>query len=64
MRKASEQTAQEEAALKEIERIRKNGFNPGDDLTNFVISHHGPERALAIMRLAAHFDRVMLEEVH
>lgn len=52
------------AALEEIERIRRNGFNPGDDLTNFVIFHHGPERALAVMRLAAHFDRLMVEEVH
>jgi len=56
--------SKQETALEEIDRIRRNGFNPGDDLTNFVISHHGPERALAIMRLAAHFDRVMVEEVH
>lgn len=56
--------SKQEAALEEIERIRRNGFNPGDDLTNFVIFHHGPERALAVMRLAAHFDRVMVEEVH
>ena len=63
MKETKRQTATEEA-LEGIAQIRRNGFDPGDDLMNLIISYHGPERALAIMRLAAHFDRVMIESVH
>jgi hypothetical protein len=56
--------SKQETALEEIAKIRRNGFNPSDELVEFAISHHGPERALVIMRLAAHVDRAMIEPVH
>lgn len=60
MRKASKK----KAALEEIARIRRNGFNPGDELVNKAIQTCGPVRALAIMRLAARADRKIFAEVH
>lgn len=70
MRKASkkqaalEHAAEEQAALEEIAKIRRNGFNPGDEPVNKAIREHGPVRALAVMRLAALADRKMFGEVH
>lgn len=70
MRKASkkktalEQAAEEQAALEEIAKIRRNGFNPRDELVNETIREFGPVRALAIMRLAALADRKIFGEVH
>jgi hypothetical protein len=64
MRKPSKQeVAQEEAALEEIAKIRRNGFNPGDELVNKTIRVCGPVRALVIMRLAALADRKIFSEV-
>jgi hypothetical protein len=69
MRKASkkkaalEEAAEDKAALEEIARIRRNGFNPGEDLVKKCILTHGPKRALAVMQLAAAYDR-SIEEVH
>jgi hypothetical protein len=59
----SEESVENEVALKEIERIRRNGFNPGDEPVNQLISIKGPERALVIMRFAARVDR-SIAEVH
>lgn len=61
---ALEQVAEEQAALQEIAKIRRNGFNPGDELVNKAIREHGPVRALAVMRLAALADRKWFGEVH
>ncbi len=60
---ALEEAAEDKTALEEIARIRRNGFNPGEDLMNQCILTHGPKRALAIMQLAAAYDR-SIEEVH
>lgn len=65
MREASKQkVALEEAARQEIAKIRRNGFNPGDELVNEVIHKVGPVRALVVMRLAALADRKIFSEVH
>lgn len=70
MRKASkkkstlEQAAEDQVALEEIAKIRRNGFNPGDELVNKAIQTCGPVRAAIIMRLAALADRKLFGEVH
>lgn len=70
MRKASkkqtalEHAAEEQAALDEIARIRRNGFNPGDELVNKAIRQCGAVRAAVIMRFAALADRKIFGEVH
>lgn len=61
---ALEQAAEEQAALEEIAKIRRNGFNPGDELVNEAIRTCGPVRALVVMRLAALADRKLFGEVH
>jgi hypothetical protein len=71
MRKASkkkvtlEEAAEDKAALEEIARIRRNGFNPlpdpsdpvREDPVNAVIQKLGPERALKVMQAAAYVCR-------
>ena len=54
---ALEEAAEEKSALEEIAKIRRNGFDPPEDLVNQCILTHGPTRALAIMQLAAAYDR-------
>lgn len=61
---ALEQAAEEQAALQEIERIRRNGFNPGDEVVAKMIQEHGPVSVLRAMRLAAWADRKIFGEVH
>lgn len=56
---AAEEAAEDQAALEEIAKIRRNGFNPGDEAIKQMLVNHRPTRALAIMRLAAAFDRKM-----
>lgn len=59
MRKASkkkaalEQAAEAQAALEEIAKIRRNGFNPGEEVINEAICKFGAVRALVVMRVAA-----------
>lgn len=50
---ALEHAAEEQAALDEIAKIRRNGFNLGDELVNEAIRKFGPVRALVVMRVAA-----------
>lgn len=57
-------TAEGKAALMEIERTRRNGFNPGDELINEAIQTCGPVLTLAALRLAARADRKIFAEVH
>lgn len=56
---APEEAAEDQAALDEIAKIRRNGFDPGEDPVKQCILTHGPKRSLAIMQLAAAFDREM-----
>lgn len=51
-------------ALEEIERIRRNGFNPRGELVEELIQTSGPVRAARIMRLLARADRAIFEQVH
>jgi hypothetical protein len=53
MRKASKK----KAALEEIAKIRRNGFNPDEEQMKLLLLNHRPKRALAIMRVAAAVDR-------
>ena len=61
---ALERAAEEHAALEEIAKIRRNGFNPGDESVNEAIRKLGPVRAAVVMRLAALADRKIFGEVH
>lgn len=54
----------EEEALEGIAKIRRNGFDPGDELVAKAIRTCGPVRAFVIMRLAAQADRKFFGEVH
>lgn len=63
MRETKQQTAEKEA-LEGIARIRRNGFDPGDELVNKAIRSCGPVRAFILMRLAALADRKIFSEVH
>jgi hypothetical protein len=56
---ALEEAAEDQAALEEIAKIRRNGFNPGEEAIKRLLLQFRPTRALAIMRLAAAFDREM-----
>lgn len=64
MRKASKRTTVEEEALKKIAQIRKNGFNPSDELVDKAIRTCGPVKAFLLMRLGALADRDIFSEVH
>lgn len=58
MRKTSKkQAAEDQAVLEEIARIRRNGFNPGDEMIKELLLNCRPTRALVVMRLAARVDR-------
>ena len=63
MRKASkkkvalEEAAEDQSALDEIAKIRRNGFDPGEEMIKKLLLNRRPTRALAIMRLAAAVDR-------
>ncbi|TAN40395.1 MAG: hypothetical protein EPN22_17360 [Nitrospirae bacterium] len=50
---ALEEAAEDQAALEEIAKIRRNGFNPGEELVNRLILTSGPKRAFIIMRASA-----------
>lgn len=63
MQKLRQKTAEEEA-LEGIARIRRNGFDPGDELVAKAVRQCGPVRAFIIMRLAAMADRKIFGEVH
>lgn len=52
-------TPEQKAALEEIARIRRNGFDPGEKLVRLLIKNHGALRALDLMRLAADYDRTV-----
>jgi hypothetical protein len=52
-----EEAAEDKAALEEIAKIRRNGFNPGEEQMKLVLLNRRPIRALAIMRVAAAVDR-------
>jgi hypothetical protein len=56
---ALEEAAEDKAALEEIAKIRRNGFNPGEEMMKQLLLNRRPTRALAIMRLAAACDRWM-----
>jgi hypothetical protein len=51
---ALEEAAEDKAALEEIAKIRRNGFNPGEEQMKLVLLNRRPIRALAIMRVAAY----------
>lgn len=55
-------TLKQTAALEEIARIRRHCLDPGDEAIEKLILTNGPERALAILRLAAYFDLDRLAE--
>ncbi len=63
MRKASkkktalEEAAEEQAALEEIAKIRRNGFDPGDEMIKKLLLNLRPTRALVVMQVAAKADR-------
>ncbi len=50
---ALEEAAEDKAALEEIAKIRRNGFNLGEEQVNLLILNHGPKRALVIMQATA-----------
>lgn len=54
-------TLKQTAALEEIAKIRRHCLDPGDEKIEKLIREHGPERALDILQLAAHFDLAQLE---
>jgi hypothetical protein len=64
MRKASkkkaalEEAAEDQAALEEIATIRRNGFDPGDEMIKKLLLECRPTRALVVMQLAARADRL------
>lgn len=49
-------TLKQIAALEEIAKIRRYCLDPGDEKIEWLILKHGPERALDILHVAAHFD--------
>lgn len=55
-------TPQQIAALEEIAKIRRI-FDPGKEMMEETIRKFGPERALAILNLAARFGAT-LKSVH
>lgn len=61
---AMEQAAEDQAALEEIAKIRRNGFDPGDEAIKELLLNHRPTRALVVMRVAALADRKLFGEVH
>ena len=57
---APEEAAEDKAALEEIARIRRNGFNPGEEQMKLVLLNRLPTRALAIMQVASAYDRSII----
>jgi len=57
---APEEAAEDKAALEEIDKIRRNGFNPGEEQMKLVLLNRRPARALAIMQVASAYDRSMI----
>lgn len=64
MRKAFKRKTAEEEALEGIARIRRNGFDPGDELVAKAVRQCGPVQAFVLIRLAALADRDIFSEVH
>lgn len=56
-------TPQQIAALKNIEKIVRDIFDPGKEHIEKLIRDNGPERALVILNLAARFS-ASLKRVH
>lgn len=54
---APEEAAEDQAALEEIAKMCRNGFDPGEAMIKRLLLEYRPTRALAIMRLAARADR-------
>ena len=54
---ALEEAAEDKAALEEIAKIRRNGFDPGEEQMKLVLLNRRPIRALAIMRASAYAYR-------
>ena len=54
---ALEEAAEDKAALEEIAKIRRNGFNPGEEQMKLLLLTHGPKRALVIMQASAYAYR-------
>lgn len=61
VQKTSRQEALDKEAREQIAKIRRNGFNPPDELVEKAIRIVGPVRALVVMQLAASFDRSLCE---
>lgn len=54
---APEEAAEDQAALEEIAKLRRNGFDPGEEMIKRLLLKCRSIRALVIMRLAARADR-------